>query len=104
MGRTERQETLKQRYYFTCQCEACIEDWPLYSELNTTISKDIISPDEMNTLGRCDRSTEKYLLAKLIKNANRFEESRKNMLLSFLDNQEILKQLLGSLGNKTMII
>jgi cobalamin biosynthesis Co2+ chelatase CbiK len=29
----ERQEKLLKQFYFKCECIACIEDWPLYSNL-----------------------------------------------------------------------
>lgn len=31
----ERKNTLKEQYWFDCMCHACIDNWPLYDEMNT---------------------------------------------------------------------
>lgn len=36
--KTERHDKLKSQYYFTCQCRACKENFPLYSEIPNTSS------------------------------------------------------------------
>lgn len=33
----ERQQTLQERYWFTCECEACINNWPTVDEMNNAI-------------------------------------------------------------------
>lgn len=30
----ERQQTLQERYWFTCECDACTNNWPTLDELN----------------------------------------------------------------------
>ena len=37
-AKPERRNKLKSQYYFTCQCRACGEDFPLYSEIPSTAS------------------------------------------------------------------
>lgn len=32
----ERQEDLRQYYWFDCNCMACMENWPTYSEMNNS--------------------------------------------------------------------
>ena len=32
-SREKRQQTLKQRYWFDCRCQACLEYWPLIDQL-----------------------------------------------------------------------
>ena len=34
-----RQSTLKQQYYFECDCIACVEDWPLWHEIECVTPK-----------------------------------------------------------------
>lgn len=34
-SRDERQQKLKKFYWFDCQCEACEQNWPIYSDMNT---------------------------------------------------------------------
>ncbi|KAL8624076.1 hypothetical protein ACOMHN_019498 [Nucella lapillus] len=33
MGKGDRQDHLQEQYYFTCQCAACVHDWPLYMSI-----------------------------------------------------------------------
>ena len=30
----QRQNSLQKTYHFTCECQACLENWPLYEDLN----------------------------------------------------------------------
>lgn len=36
--REERQKTLKDQYWFTCECIACTENWPTFEEMNDEAS------------------------------------------------------------------
>ncbi|XP_063398238.1 SET and MYND domain-containing protein 4-like [Mytilus trossulus] len=36
---SERREILKPQYYFTCNCKACREDWPLYFNIPVDVPK-----------------------------------------------------------------
>lgn len=33
--RDERQKKLKESYWFDCSCDACEQNWPIFSEMNT---------------------------------------------------------------------
>jgi tetratricopeptide (TPR) repeat protein len=46
-----RQDKLKDQYFFTCQCDACLVDWPIYPEL----------PDNMPPALKCEKCSEPLL-------------------------------------------
>lgn len=35
-SREERQSKMKKFYWFDCQCEACVENWPVFADMNTS--------------------------------------------------------------------
>lgn len=37
--KNERQDILKRQYWFNCNCVACKEDWPLFSEMDESIMR-----------------------------------------------------------------
>lgn len=34
-SKEERQKILKESYWFDCACEACEQNWPIFSDMNT---------------------------------------------------------------------
>ncbi|XP_064633432.1 SET and MYND domain-containing protein 4-like [Lineus longissimus] len=46
-----RQDKLKDQYYFNCQCDACLDDWPIYPEM----------PDNMPPALKCEKCSEPLL-------------------------------------------
>ncbi|KAK2147237.1 hypothetical protein LSH36_562g00035 [Paralvinella palmiformis] len=63
-GKTERKKYLQENYYFTCNCAACRNDWPLFGELNETRltlkcqkchqSLPLLATSDVITCKRCD--------------------------------------------------
>lgn len=52
---SDRQSHLTGQYYFRCCCVACVQQWPLYSDLNEQLQ---VSPCPESIATRCQRRTE----------------------------------------------
>ncbi|GLV34734.1 Ecto-5'-nucleotidase 2 [Carabus blaptoides fortunei] len=50
MVRDERRSHLKEQYWFTCECEACVNDWPLYNSFPTENADLVLDENELSAL------------------------------------------------------
>lgn len=96
--KAERQDKLKEQYFFECMCEACLYDWPLYQEL-AAIETDIsIDSTEMSRLMKGDVLCAQEVLIKLLPRIKELEDVQPNK--NFSEMQEVVKQCFALLGNK----
>lgn len=78
----ERQRALKGRYWFTCQCKACVENWPLLDALKDTIRfkcptdkcKNVLMQPKKESIVKCVRCRQKVNLGNSIDVYNRATE------------------------------
>jgi tetratricopeptide (TPR) repeat protein len=99
--RDQRRKTLANQYYFNCECQACIEDTPLYSEI-TKIQKPILRCEDCGcslngltapvTCRNCDSKQDIALKAKMLKESEEVFSEAVSKLLEEADITSALPQ------------
>ncbi|CAG9111621.1 hypothetical protein JYU34_001751 [Plutella xylostella] len=106
--RKSRQEALKKQYKFTCMCEACVNNWPLFSHLKPAESmtstlkefkESLLNGDSMEQLQKGDKKTAIELYKPLCTLAELLESYAPCMELA--ECQECLKQCLSIFSGVT---
>lgn len=100
MVRDERRSHLKEQYWFTCECEACVNDWPLYNSFPAEHAVLVLDENELSALSVGDREMAKELMSRMIEKAKTYEKMDFKKYTEILDTQEILKQCFAVFGNK----
>ncbi|KAG5874147.1 hypothetical protein JTB14_029457 [Gonioctena quinquepunctata] len=97
MNKSERRNQLRKQYFFDCNCEVCLHDWPMLQEL-PTIKTDIeIDSDDLLGLRRGDLGCAKKVLRDILSRINDLERLKPNR--NHCEIQEVLKQCFALFGN-----
>ena len=75
----ERQETLSQHYFFTCDCPACKQQWPLFhgkiqGRATTFVCSGCqrpLTPKEVEKLKKCPKCKKELKLGKVVRTLNK---------------------------------
>ncbi|KAF5302587.1 hypothetical protein FQA39_LY10205 [Lamprigera yunnana] len=97
MTKSERKERLYKQYFFDCQCEACSENWPLYTELPERQFNLRVTLEQIESLKNGSVEVAQDVLRYLLDAVKDLEELRPCKELA--NAQEILKQCYASFGN-----
>lgn len=82
--RSDRRLKLVDRYWFECQCEACVEDWPTYDNMDNTRLKFkchkcqaplLVPVDSPNPLYKCNNCGDQTNILAALKNLQNSEKT-----------------------------
>jgi len=59
MSKGDRQKSLSGQYFFTCQCTACQENWPMYPKIPTSLEV-LTGVDEKGATGEQHKLVKNY--------------------------------------------
>lgn len=102
MSKNERLKHLKDQYYFDCRCEACVNNWPLFSDLDTENLEDKVSQERMEKLSEANLEAARSEIKFFEDLAEHFDSHMPNKTLSSI--QECIKQCYAILGNKRYLL
>jgi len=87
-----RQAELKKQYHFSCKCEACTGDWPIFERLSVTPKFKTLKDTNMNEPSKEEKELqEKYKILK-----NNFQKAYPNIIKGDIndENKQIVKDLI----------
>ncbi|CAL4082007.1 unnamed protein product [Meganyctiphanes norvegica] len=87
-----RQAELKRQYHFSCKCEACTGDWPIFERLSVTPKFKTLKDTNMNEPSKEEEELqEKYKILK-----NNFQKAYPNIIKGDIndENKQIVKDLI----------
>ncbi|KAJ8974015.1 hypothetical protein NQ317_006485 [Molorchus minor] len=93
MDKDLRETNLKSQYFFKCECEACMKNWPLFEDM-PLIHKDIAIWVDYK---KGDVDVAKGVLDEVLPRISEFENHLPNR--GFAEMQEVVKQCFALLGN-----
>ncbi|CAH2006819.1 unnamed protein product [Acanthoscelides obtectus] len=91
-----RRTSLREQYFFECSCEACEQDWPLYSSL-PDLGVEALDFLSLERLTRGDVGYAQEILEQVLEAARKMEEPQPNK--QFAELQEAAKQCFLLIGN-----
>ncbi|XP_074040777.1 SET and MYND domain-containing protein 4-like [Leptinotarsa decemlineata] len=97
MNKQDRKMKLKDQYYFDCNCEVCLHDWPSLREL-PVIETDIgIEDQDFLLLQKGDLECAKRIVQNILPRISELEVPKPNR--NHAEMQEVLKQCYALFGN-----
>ncbi|CAG9832959.1 unnamed protein product [Diabrotica balteata] len=97
MLKPDRQLNLNKQYFFECNCEVCIKDWPTLPFLSSPNFKTGVTDSDIMNLRKGNEACIDQICQKLLPKIKELEKSQPSRM--FAEMQEVLKQCYALLGN-----